>query len=633
MGYTYEELVKKGATPGVSSPVSSSSAPKKKYTYEELVAQGATPTTPSTPAPKEKNLYAKLGQRVEEGAAGFRDELTSKPDLMTPTRLFLRPVGAAGRAVGDVADAIFSPIFDKTVDVISDIPAVQKLANTKPVSGGLDAVNEGIQSGVDQYGKFKEANPELAQDVEDVAGGANLVGLGLAKKPVTTALGKVIPEASEATIASRVASDFNKGIKPKVPTGSLGQMNKQNDQVVEAVRLINENAPNLSFVDEAGEAISGRTPKTRMELAEAVDQTKKNIFSQYDSLAKEAGDIGLSIQTKPIVSELDSLVKNESLQLTNPQAVTYAQQMMDRYANIKSLSPQVVQDVVKNLNESLKAFYRNPNYAEASKAAIDALVANNLRKMLDEGIEGLTGEQYSMLKKQYGALKAIEQDVLKAASKEAKQSGKGLIDYTDIFTGGDILHGVLTMNPAVVARGAFARGIKEFYKYMNDPNRAIEGMFKNAGKLPTRLFEAPKRPEPLQLPAPGESSFKEPGATLFSTPGGRATPNIQEAVDINAVEKGAATQPKAGPYYQQRVREIQNRLEQYFTPQEMAVIQMGPKPRSKPSSLPTAPDVPPAVYSSIVNRLEKYLTPEEMEIIQWGPKPKARLFDGPTIEF
>jgi len=135
------------------------------------------------------------------------------------------------------------------------------------------------------------------------------------------------------------------------------------------------------------------------------------------------------------------------------------------------------------------------------------------------------------------------------------------------------------------------------------------------GEKPVLMLEAPK-PRPL-----------------FGTEKGTMSQNLQEVVDINAVEKGAATQPKAGPFYQQRVREVQNKLEQYLTPEEMTVIQMGPKPRAQTSALSTAPDVPPAVYSSAVAKMEKYLTPEEMEVIQWGPKPKSRLFNGPTIEF
>lgn len=574
-------------------------------------------------APKEKGLGAKLGQRLEEGGAGILDQF-QKPSLMSPARLFSRPLGAAGRAVGDVADAVISPVIDKTVDLISDIPAVQKFAMKDSVSGGLDAVNSTIQKGVEGYDKFAEANPEVAKDISDIEGISNLFLAGQAKKPAITAVKSTIPKASEATISSRIASDFNKSVKPSIPATTKGAMEKQGEKVVEAVRLINENKPNLTFVDEAGEVVTGQAPRTRLELADAVDQTKKNIFTQYNSLAEKAGDIGLKIQTNPIVKELKTVIENPSMQLTNPEAVKYAQTLLDRYSQIGDLTPDVAQDVIKNLNESLKAFYRNPTYPDASKAAIDALVANNLRKLLDEGIEGLTGANYASLKQQYGALKSVEKDVLRAAAKQMKQGSKGLIDYTDIFTGGDILHGVLTLNPATVARGTFSRGIKEFYKYLNDPDRAIENMFKNAGKFSPRIFKGAERPTPLALPAAGETANSTP---MYATQGGKISPVLQEASDASAIESGRAAVPQISPLYAQKVQEIQNRLEPYFTPEEMKIIQMGPKPKSD-LGLPNAPDTPPNVYvnpqrlKQIEMKLERYLTPEEMQIIEWGPGPK-----------
>jgi len=130
------------------------------------------------------------------------------------------------------------------------------------------------------------------------------------------------------------------------------------------------------------------------------------------------------------------------------------------------------------MNKNLQAFYRNPSYESASKAAVDAGIANNMRKALDSAIEGATGSQYQILKNQYSALKAIEQDVVRAAMRDARRNVKGLLDYTDIFTGGQMIGGLLSLNPAMFTKGAVERGFKEWLKLLNDPNRAVANIFR-----------------------------------------------------------------------------------------------------------------------------------------------------------
>ncbi len=469
-----EYEAKYGTAPVIpSSSPSTASAPVTMTRAQYTEKYGTAPSIPK----KEKNLFDKLGQRVEEGVSGFTKELMDpKPDILKGPRLFARPLGALGRGVGDVVEAGIKALPGNIEEQVGKViaPVVAPIA----------------EKVVPAYQKFAEAQPELAQDVSDIGGISNLFGAGVLKKSALTAIEKVIPEASVESLSSKVVSDFNKSVKPTFSGATKGQLDKKNTQVTEAVKIIQNNAPNLKFVDDSGEIVSGSTPKTIQQLGDAVDQTKRNIFSQYSTMPKEAGDLGLKIKTEPIATELDAVVNNKALQLTNPETVAYAKSMKDRYENIGDLEPEMTQDVIQNLNESLKAFYKNPTYADASKAAIDAMVANNLRKMLDEGIEKLSGPGYQDLKNQYSSLKSIERDVVKAAAREAKKAGKGLIDFTDIFTGGDILQGVITLNPGAIARGAVGRGIKEFYKYMNNPNRGIEGMFKTAEKIPTeKLFK------------------------------------------------------------------------------------------------------------------------------------------------
>lgn len=83
----------------------------------------------------------------------------------------------------------------------------------------------------------------------------------------------------------------------------------------------------------------------------------------------------------------------------------------------------------------------------------------------------------------------------------------------------------------------------------------------------------------LALPPAGGSSFKETKPTLFTTPGGVSTPDKGAAIDLTAVEKGAA-KTTAGVGKKPMVMKIGKNptLSELHTPHDkLPVIQLGPK--------------------------------------------------------
>lgn len=400
-------------------------------------------------------------------------------------------------------------------------------------------VKEGIKSGIQtvaesapaqhiakSYGTFKEANPNLAKDLEAVVNIGSILPVGTAAKPAIKGLEKgmrlqgetvgqagkelatgagVVKEAvadttqglvsrvkniakptlSEKGVADKIVAKYEKAVKPSIAgKKSATQIANYRDDVVTAVDTIKQNKANLQYADDGADdvigAISGETPKSLSQFAQAIEQTKKKVFADYDELAKIAGREGVTVDLNPIAKELDTVINSKALKLTNPRAIQYAKNMKDRYAKMSKLDAQTAQDVIQNYNKSLEAFYRNPSYDSASNAAIDAMIANRVRAALDEGISGLTGVQYQALKNQYGALKAIEKDVVKAAMRDANRNVKGLIDYSDILSGGQVVSGIATLNPALIMSGATQYGIKMLYKNMVSPNRAVRAMFETA---------------------------------------------------------------------------------------------------------------------------------------------------------
>lgn len=323
---------------------------------------------------------------------------------------------------------------------------------------------------------------------------------------------KSITSKSPEQIDAMLNKYFTKGVKPSVAgkTKTSGQMDAYNDKAIGAVKTIVENKPNLDIKDEYGES-TGELPKNLNQFTQAIDQTKQNIFSQYDALAKNAGEAGAKVELTPIADELTTITNNPVMNDLHPDVVRYAQVRGDALRARGAYDTETAQAAIKSLNNSLDAFYKNPSYDTASKATVDSMIVNKLRSGLDSAIEGKGGDGYQELKNKYGQLKTIESDVVKRALVDARKNGRGLIDFTDIVSGADAVKGLLTMSPVEMARAGAMKGISAYYKYLNDPNTAIKKLFQTAEKngAPPGSFNSGETPLQLQHPEIGKLEQEE----------------------------------------------------------------------------------------------------------------------------
>ena len=495
------------------------------------------------------DIARKVPKIIGEASTKY-GEIANDPrfDTVNGASPLSRPVAQFNTALGGAGQAVFQPL-------VSGVGQILGQKNREAFNRGLPIVTGKVVQGVNAITpkpikRFAEARPADTQaitgtigsglilaggpkamtGVDDVValakttpglvrkGGTALRSAKTALDEASLAAGRVprkleMPSfglpTNEASLQSNILSKYEKGIKPTISgKGTFVKDKAYKDNIILAVKTIGENKGNLNFVDDIGDVVKGESPKNIKQFSEAINQTKKSVFEKYNNLAKQSGRAGVVVETSPIVRELDTVVNNKSIALTNPEAIKYAKAVQQRYSKIGSLDAEIAQDVIQNYNSSLDAFYRNPSYDSASKAAIDAMVANNVRKSLDKGITGLTGEQYSQLKKQYGSLSAIENDVTKSALREARKNTKGLIDFTDIFSGGQVINGILSLNPAQVVSGLGQKAISTYYKYINNPNRAIEQLFKNVDSLknysiPDKNFQTATaitdKPKPINI--------------------------------------------------------------------------------------------------------------------------------------
>jgi len=310
-------------------------------------------------------------------------------------------------------------------------------------------------------------------------------GVKIGKEIITTGtsdLYKAITEKSPEQVDAYLTKQFTKGVRPSVVgKKTLGQQEAYQERALSGVKTIVENKPNLKILDEFGDA-TGNLPQTLNEFAQGIEQTRKQIFSQYDSLQKSAGQKGAVVELKSIATELKTISEDIVLQDNVPEIVDYVQKRAESLSKRGSYNTEQTQKAIELYNQSLNAFYKNPSYDTATKATVDAMIVNRLRSGLDSVIELTEGAGYQELKNKYGALKTIEKDVIHRSIVDARKNNKGLLDFTDIVSGADAIKGILTMNPAEIARAGFMKGIKEYFKYLNDPNTAIKKLFETAEK-------------------------------------------------------------------------------------------------------------------------------------------------------
>jgi hypothetical protein len=408
------------------------------------------------------------------------------------------------------------------VDVVKNLPSA--LADT--AIDIRDAVRDkGVLGAVGDY--VYEKPLTTAMTVVPGIGAAGKVAktVGLTKtgaaleKMGTLGIAGRTPKPVDIQLNNIIDRGISKGIRPSVEgKRTFTQASKYNDRAREAVKTIISNKNNLQLVDETGQ-LTAKLPETLQQFSQAIDQTKRAIFHDYDEIVNATGKIGAKADLKPIVSELRNIVDDEVVNTVKPEISNYARTRMEAFERKGEFTPTQAQDAISHLNQSLEAFYKNPTYENASKASIDSMIANRLRKQLDDAIEGLEGSGYQQLKNKYGSLKAIERDVNRRAIVDARKNMKGLIDFSDIFSGSEVVRGILSMNPSTIASGMTAKAIASIYRHMNNPNTIVKNMFSNVDKIMSKAnmgaspIVAPKQ-KALPPGNPQEGSFVSGGRTV-----------------------------------------------------------------------------------------------------------------------
>jgi tetratricopeptide (TPR) repeat protein len=395
--------------------------------------------------------------------------------------------GPAAQGEGDfspMANTVMTLAGAKPAEVLRNLP--QNVKEMSPTARFGPVIGAGVNA-ARLAGEIIRPGYDVAEKIPDKS-------LAYLTAGMLSPAGEASKAASLSSKAVNKAIDkgLAKGIRPShAGVKDISGMRKMFSRGREAVKTIFSNKKSLNIVDEFGEK-TGRLPETLEEFSQAIDQTKRKVFEQYDNMAQAAGQKKARIPMYPLAKELDILANDRVMKNLHPEVVKWASDRARALRRIVSLTPEEVQAEIAHVNQITKAFQQNPIPSAIKTTTGEAMYGNILRKALDQRIEKAVGPGYQQLKKQYGALKSIEKDVVKRAIVDARKNSKGLIDFSDIGSAAEFARGLLTLNPGDIASGAVIKGVSKYYKYLNNPNTAIKNMFKAIEKTSGLLDEVGK---------------------------------------------------------------------------------------------------------------------------------------------
>lgn len=456
------------------------------------------PTEDVQPVAQPEGLASKLGDRVERTTDMVQRQMGSDSVIQNVSNAPVAGILAAGQAAGGALDIVGAGV-SKVVGAVTPEPVKEFVGDAAASILGTDAGKaalNAIAQGQEKWDQFSENFPDAAMAIEAAV---NLSAFGITKKAgqmigreaadiasdTTRAFSRLAPEQIDNKILGEIKYGINKGIRPTVVgKDSFSKINSYYRKASEAVEAIVDSKSSLNFVDDAGNFVSGRLPENLSEFSQAIMQTKKEVFKQYDKLASSVS--GESVDPSSIARMLKILAQKKEIRGAAGDVSNYALKRAEELESIGKLTTTQAQDMLQIMNKQLESFYKNPTATEANNRVIEAYIANALRKKLDKVIESATGKEYQSLKNKYGALSAIEKEVNKRFIVDARKNAKGLLDFTDIASGNQVISAVTRGDALRIANAATTKIISEIYKKFNDPNEAIKKMFKNVDALKSR---------------------------------------------------------------------------------------------------------------------------------------------------
>ena len=343
---------------------------------------------------------------------------------------------------------------------------------------------QGINMVMDQYNDFKSTLNPTTEAVPEV----NPTDTEIPTETTETPVQNTQAPVQKSQQMQQFQNYYDKWVKPStINVWTPVKATQYYNDAATAFDTIANN-PNLTLTDKNGDVIEPKngkpvTPNSLATTAQAIDQSKQQIFQQYDAMTKKAWDQGSQVNLNDrIIPALQQLKDSRTFKdLTGGSLDTYINGLVNTFSEDNWMrNTSDAQTLQQGLNEKLQAFYRNPSSNDVGKAQIDALVNNLLKGDLDTTIEQSEWPWYSELKSTYRALRSIEWDVQKRALVLSRGNKVGLVDsLTNIASAGELIKSLVTMSPWGALSAWVMVGVKKYISNLNNPDKNITKAFQS----------------------------------------------------------------------------------------------------------------------------------------------------------
>lgn len=422
----------------------------------------------------------KAGQALEDLSTKYKTDETFRDDV--------NAAGGFAEAVGSMlglnvantalktrklAPEIDTPYFQSTENAVAEaIDKVKKVkADVSPVSASVPGtVPLSIQAlGQTAIDKAVIGGQKIAETYRDVVeNSTQRISANLDRQAIQANTNKPLPEVEQA-IGDMYVNAVSPGVKGKKQ--SLAGLVANKDSAVSAVKNLTESKQNLKFRDiETNEFIEGELPTNLWEFGGAIAHQKSQVYKQITEQLEATGDKAIDITR--ITDAMTDIIENP-VYANETAIVNRARESLSKYMTT-DYTPSQIEELIQLENDRLQAFYRGAG--TQADAIVSAIVANNLRDLLDEAVESATGTGVKDLKAQYGNLKAIERDVVHRALHNAQAREAGMVDMFGIRTIGDVAAGA-SGDLGALKRGAAQIAGESFIKALNDRDAMVNRMF------------------------------------------------------------------------------------------------------------------------------------------------------------
>lgn len=452
-----------------------------------------------------KDFYAKMkeGNESEQKIAGQIEGLVTK--YRTDDR-FRDQVNAAGGFLAGAAEVAGARATDLGLGQTKYLSRLAPEFRTPDAVETEDFVSQAINVQKAAQAEMQTAQPSPAAPTQSIPGQALDVAVMGAQRVVqtyrdlvegaTTRTTKILDrqaladttgkpiEYVDSRISDMYVNAVSPGVKGKKKTTEGLTANKT--AAVDAIKALTANRGNLKFRDiETNDVIEGALPSNLWEFGGAITSQKSQTYQQV--LEKIGAAADTPVDTTRIVDAMTEIIDNP-VYASETAVLNRAKQQLNKFFT-NDYTPAQLEELIKLENDRLQAYYRGSG--TQGDAVVSAIVANNLRDMLDEAVESATGSGVSDLKRQYGNLKAIENDVVHRAIHSQQAREAGLVDMFGIRTIGDVSAG-LAGDLGALRRGAGQIAGEGFINALNDRDAMINRMFMVAeqaytgtGNIPT----------------------------------------------------------------------------------------------------------------------------------------------------